>query len=54
MTIEQAWASLEVSFLQMRPGCCIVVSPHALAIVLADRDERQKQGEEDEQPKVSS
>lgn len=50
MTIEQAWASLEVSFLQMRPGCCVVVSPHALAIVLADREAQQQQGEEDEQP----
>jgi hypothetical protein len=41
-----AWESLEASLATIRPGCAAVVSPHALALVLA---EHKKQGEEDGQ-----
>jgi hypothetical protein len=52
MTIEQAWASLEVSLSQMKKGCCVVVSPHALAIVLEERRAKEIQGEENEQKRI--
>lgn len=40
-----AWQELELALRQERPGCSIVVSPRALAAVIA---EHMQQGESDE------
>jgi hypothetical protein len=46
MTTTEAWAILELAMAQRKPNSCVVVSPAALATVLAEH--REQQGEEDE------
>lgn len=44
MTSSDAWQELQLALRQARPGCPVVVSPRALAAVIA---EHIQQGESD-------
>jgi hypothetical protein len=46
MTTDEAWSHLELAYRQRHEYCPVVVSPQALALVLAERL-KAEQGKED-------